>query len=152
MTKKKIEVSLELKKLQCLTVTELGERYAALFGEPARSRNRRHLLRKVAWRIQANASGGLTHRAVRRIADLGDLLPDTWQEKATKQRPRDPRLPPPGAVLRRSFGGREHEVTVLEEGFQYEGEFFDSLSTIANRITGSRWNGYGFFSLAGGRS
>jgi hypothetical protein len=144
----KTDVATELKKLESLTVTELGERYAELFGEPARSRNRQHLLRRVGWRLQANASGGLTERAVLRIAELGDAMPDRWQERATsKRKSRDPRLPTPGTVLRRTFGAGEYEVTVLEDGFRYEGEFFDSLSKVANRITGSRWNGFAFFGL-----
>lgn len=145
---RKMDVATELRKLESLTVTELGERYTELFGEPARSRNRQHLLRRVGWRLQANASGGLTERAVLRIAELGDAMPDRWQERATsKRRSRDPRLPAPGTVLRRTFGAGEYEVTVLEDGFRYEGEFFDSLSTVANRITGSRWNGFAFFGL-----
>jgi hypothetical protein len=153
MTRKKTGVAEELRRLATLTVSELGSKYSELFGEPARSRNRNHLLRRISWRIQANATGGLSDRAVTRIADLGDSLPDRWQEKATKkrhaERPRDPRLPPPGAVLCRAWGSREHEVAVLENGFQYEGELFDSLSTIASRIAGSRWNGFVFFGIDG---
>jgi hypothetical protein len=151
-----MDVQNELKKLSLLTVRELRERYEELFGEPCRSRNRPHLLKRVGWRIQANAEGGgLSDRAVRRIADLGDALPDRWQQKATEkkraERPRDPRLPPPGTVLEKVFGSVVHEVTVLDDGFRYQGEFFDSLSTIANKISGSRWNGFSFFRLEEGR-
>ena len=56
MTKRKPGVAEELRRLSTLTVTELGSKYAELFGEPARSRNRNHLLRRISWRIQANAS------------------------------------------------------------------------------------------------
>ena len=151
MTARKLDVQSELKKLGLLTVSELRERYEELFGEPCKSRNKPHLLKRVGWRIQANAGGGLSDRAVQRIADLGDALPDRWQEKATKkkraERLRDPRLPPVGTVLEKTFGGAVHEVTVLNDGFEYRGEFFDSLSTIANRISGSRWNGFVFFRL-----
>jgi hypothetical protein len=130
-------------------VTELGRRYAELFRKETRCRNKPYLLKKVAWRIQANASDGLSERAVQRIRDLGDRLPERWQERATRiaraDEPRDARLPAPGSVLKRRIRGVEHSVTVLAEGFEYRGEFFESLSTIATRITGVRWNGFRFF-------
>jgi hypothetical protein len=144
----------ELKLLSSLTVSELAARYAELFGEPTRSRNKKHLVKKIAWRIQAAVAGGLSARAVQRISDLGDGLPDRWQFRATQarkaERPRDPRLPEPGTVLRRTFEGAEHEVQVLEDSFEYRGETFDSLSAVATRIAGSRWNGFTFFRLTAG--
>jgi hypothetical protein len=147
-------IKAELRRLPRLTVTELGRRYAELFGRPTRCRNKPYLLKNVAWRLQANAEGGLSERTVQRIRDLGDRLPDRWQKRATAiaraDKPRDDRLPPPGSVLKRRIRGVEHAVTVLTEGFEYRGEFFESLSTIATHITGVRWNGYRFFLLANG--
>ena len=144
----------ELRRLPRLTVTELGRRYAELFGKETRCRNKPYLLKKIAWRIQANAEGGLSERTVQRIRDLGDRLPDRWQQRATAvargDEPRDARLPAPGSILRRRIRGVDHTVTVLAEGFEYRGEFFESLSTIATRITGVRWNGFRFFRLAKG--
>ena len=61
--------------------------------------------------------------------------------------PRDPRLPPPGTVLRRVFEGVAHEVAVCEEGFEYGGTRYKTLSAIAQHITGTRWNGFLFFGL-----
>ncbi len=61
--------------------------------------------------------------------------------------PRDPRLPPPGTVLRRVFEGAAHEVTVCAEGFEYDGTRYKTLSAIAQHITGTRWNGFLFFGL-----
>ncbi len=56
-------------------------------------------------------------------------------------------LPAPGTVLTRPYKGRLIEVTVLEEGFAYQGEQFATLSGLAKRITGSHWNGWHFFGL-----
>ena len=56
-------------------------------------------------------------------------------------------LPAPGTVLTRPYKGRLIEVTVLEEGFAYQGEQFATLSGVAKRITGSHWNGFHFFGL-----
>ncbi len=57
-------------------------------------------------------------------------------------------LPAPGSVLTRPYKGRLIEVTVLEEGFAYQGEQFATLSGLAKRITGSHWNGWHFFGLS----
>ena len=60
---------------------------------------------------------------------------------------RDPRLPLPGVVLRRRFRGQEIELKVLVDGFEYQGGKFASLSAVAERVTGTRWNGFVFFGL-----
>ncbi len=59
----------------------------------------------------------------------------------------DTRLPMPGTVLVREWKGREVRVTVLPDGFEYEGRLYDSLSPIAREVTGTRWNGFVFFQL-----
>ena len=60
----------ELVALDRMTTTDLREKYAALFGEPAASGNRAWLARRVAWRMQALAEGDLTDRARMRAAEL----------------------------------------------------------------------------------
>jgi hypothetical protein len=154
MTKKKRstnDVAQELKRLPLLSVTELSDKHVELFGEPTKSRNKPYLLKKIAWRIQANAGGGLSERAIQRIRELGDALPHRWQERATLARRtegRDPRLPEPGAVLTRLHAGTEHCVTVLADGFDYAGKKYRSLSEVAGQITGKKWNGFTFFAAA----
>ena len=58
----------------------------------------------------------------------------------------------PGTRLIREWQGRTHEVTVLEQGFRWNGETYRSLSAIARAITGTRWNGHVFFGLKSRRS
>jgi hypothetical protein len=53
----------------------------------------------------------------------------------------------PGTRLVRSWGGETHSVLVLDEGFEYRGERFRSLSQIARTITSVRWSGPRFFGL-----
>ena len=60
--------------------------------------------------------------------------------KATAER--DPRLPKVGTVLRKTHRGTEHEITVLADGFEWNGQTYRSLSKIANEITGTTWNGF----------
>lgn len=58
---------------------------------------------------------------------------------------RDVRLPVAGTMLRRQFKDTKIEVKVLEEGFEYQGRAYRSLSAIASEIAGTRWNGFVFF-------
>src|SRR3954469_16124230 len=59
-----------LAALQQMGVTQLREQYLGVFGEPTRSGNRQYLFKKVAWRIQSLAEGGLSERARRRAEEL----------------------------------------------------------------------------------
>ncbi|MHC5015508.1 MAG: DUF2924 domain-containing protein [Planctomycetota bacterium] len=51
-------------------------------------------------------------------------------------------------MLTRTFKGTEYRVTVLQDGFEYDGSIYRSISAVATAITGSHWNGYHFFGLA----
>lgn len=53
-----------------------------------------------------------------------------------------------GTKLVREFKGKRHSVTVISAGYEYNGENYKSLSAIANKITGTRWNGKKFFGVA----
>ena len=59
----------------------------------------------------------------------------------------DNRLPPPKSVLERFYKGEKILVLVLENGFEYEGAIFKTLSAVAKKITGQHCNGYHFFNL-----
>jgi hypothetical protein len=148
----------EIEALRALRLKELQARFRELFGEDARSSNRAHLFRRVAWRLQANAAGGLSEQARQRAVELaGDAdlrlrAPRSfWNElegeRGNRDLPRDPRVPPAGTVLTREYQGRSIQVRVLEYGFEYKGKPYESLSAIASRVTGTRWNGFSFFGL-----
>ena len=153
----------EIEGLAELSVPELKAKYAEAFGERSRSGNAAFLRKRIAWRLQARAMGGLSERARRRaeeIADEADLrvrrprqtrrLPaGTGRREQTQASSpeRDPRLPPPGELLVREFRGMSVAVRVLEDGFEYGGRRYTSLSPIACEVTGSRWNGFRFFNL-----
>ena len=157
------DIPQQLAALRGMTVSQLRERYREVYGEPTRSRNKDYLRKKVAWRIQELAEGGLSDRARARIDELSAHVPVRWRSSGNRAVPtapttagaqdavapgmRDPRLPEPGTVITREHGGVEHRVTVLEHGFEYGGERFASLSKVARAITRTNWNGYLFFSL-----
>ncbi len=153
-------IATQVTRLQRMTVGELRERYAEVFGEQPRSRNKDYLWKRIAFRIQELAEGGISERArlraeeLARDADLRVRPPHKGAMAAEPTaQPRDPRLPPVGGELKRLFNGKEHVVRVLEDGFEYEGRTFGSLSAVARTIAGTRWNGFLFFSLGekGGR-
>jgi hypothetical protein len=152
-------IRLEIEALRNLKTKALKERYRELFGEDSPSSNHAHLFRRIAWRLQANATGGLSQEAQARAAELAvdaDVRLRAprrfWREldggeHANPNLPRDRRLPPAGTEITRNYRGRHVKVTVLDHGFEYKGERYDSLSSIASRVTGTRWNGFSFFGL-----
>ncbi len=137
-----------------MTVSELRQQYAEVFGETTNSRHKGFLRKRIAWRMQAQAEGGLSERACTQAEKLTDeaglrLSPPKRMIESVNGQPRrkDPRLPMPGVVLTRKYKNQEIHVTVLEHGFEYEGKIYRSLSAVARRVTGSHWNGYDFFNL-----
>jgi len=153
-------VPIQLAELETMNIGALVDKFRELYGEPTRSRNKDYLKKRLAWRIQELAEGGLSRGALARIEQLGDKMPERWRmrqrhaepdtaNEAPPQalEPRDPRVPPPGTVLCRVFDGKTYEVTVCVEGFEYAGQRYKSLSAIATQIAGSRWNGFLFFGL-----
>jgi hypothetical protein len=149
-------VGMQIESLRNLTTTELRARYGDVFGEAAVSFNRAYLFHRIAWRLQAEAEGDLNERARRRASELAndsDLrlrAPRSfWRdmERNGDAPDRDPRLPPVGTELERVYHGQIIRVTVLASGFEYHGKQYGSLSAIAHRVTGTRWNGFHFFGL-----
>ena len=156
-------VGREVAALQRLTVKQLRQKYAEVFGEETNGHNKVWLVRRIAWRLQALAEGDLSDRARRRAGELAcdaDLrmnppvpTPVAAAEPEEAPPPRvlpfqaDDRLPPPGTLLTREYKGRTYQVRVLADGFDYDGQVYRSLSAVAKAITGSHCNGYFFFRL-----
>ena len=157
----------EIQRLSRMTVGELREKYLEVFGEETRSRHKGFLRKRIAWRLQALAEGDLSERARRRAAELAndaDLRMRAPRDRAklgsaeVKARTatshihlsHDPRLPLPGTLLVREFKGRDIVVKVLDDGFEFDGRCYKSLSAIAQEVSGTKWNGFLFFGIAHG--
>ena len=67
-----LNIEKEVATLEQMTVGQLHDRYVEVFGERVRSRHKQYLIRRIAWRLQANAEGGLSERALRRAEELAD--------------------------------------------------------------------------------
>ncbi len=111
--------------------------------EPPRH-NRRFLESRLAYRIQELEYGALKPATVERLEALGEELDGG---KAEVRRRRSDDRPIVGTRLIREYQGVEHSVTVLADGFEYQGRPYRSLSAIARAITGTRWNGWIFFGV-----
>jgi hypothetical protein len=139
---------------------QLRVKYLEVFGQQSRSNHKEFLVRRIAWRLQANAEGDLSERARQRAsslaqeADLRIRAPQSFLKELSSPRGHgrcDPRLPPPGTLLSRQFQGECVSVEVLEKGFRYQERVYKSLSAVARQVTGVQWNGFSFFGLIGQR-
>lgn len=98
------------------------------------------LTRALAYRWQEKVEGGLTAAEVRQLAALA-----TKDVKARSGKIAS--IVKPGTWLSRTWHGEVHQVVVLDKGYEYRGERFDSLTAISERITGAHWSGPRFFGL-----
>lgn len=158
-----MSLSSAIDEIKHMNVAELQARYVEVFGERTRSRHRQFLIKRIAWRLQAQLEGDLSARARRRAMELADdadlrvrapAVPDSSEatEEDISVHARfspgpDDRLPMPGSTITRQYKGKTLLVRVLQRGFEYEGEVYKSLSAVAKAVTGSHWNGFHFFNV-----
>jgi len=136
-----------LATLKTVPIADLKRQWTALFGREPPPFSRTYLQSRLAYRIQELAYGGLKPDTVARLEALGEKLDGG---NITRRRLRADDRPFAGTRMIREYQGVEHVVTVLTDGFEYEGRPYRSLSAIARAITGTRWNGWTFFGLRGG--
>ena len=160
-----LNITREVAALKRLTVGQLRARYAEVCGAATNCHNKPWLIKRIAWRLQAQAEGDLSERARRRAAELADdadlrLSPPKVATSTPHTAPTndakavrtlafqaDDRLPPPGTVLTRKYRGEVLQVQVLANRFEFEGQVYPSLSAVAKAITGTHINGFLFFRL-----
>ena len=97
------------------------------------------LTRAIAHAMQERAVGGPDRALLRRIEALNS--------KAARRNGKPAARIKPGAWLSRTWHGEVHQVVVLDTGFEYRGERYPSLSSVARLITGAGWSGPRFFGL-----
>jgi len=163
-SKSTLNIGIQISALKRMTVADLRKRHLEAFGEPNPSSNKTYLIKRIAWRLQSQAFGGLSEHARRRAEELArdsdirttaprtnnaNKIPNTEiMAEGTIPLVTDPRLPQPGSILTRVYKGEHIDVVVLANGFEYEGKRYKSLSAAARAITGSHVNGFAFFGLS----
>jgi len=138
----------EIAYLRGLDLRGLRARWQGIFQRQAPAHLTRHLLFAViAYREQADRFGDLDP-AIRQVLDrtiakeAGPTMSSrlaSFDQKRTELKP--------GTVLVREWDRQSQRVTVLADGFAWNGRTYDSLSKVAFAITGTRWNGPRFFGL-----
>ncbi len=138
-------VAVKLQALAEMDYDALRAEWRRLYrAHPPKRVSRDMLMLGVAWKVQERAYGGLGATTKRRLADLAKTI----GRNGDVTRNRVARLKP-GARFVREWRGETHRVVVLEEGFEWKGTQWRSLSVIAREITGVHWSGPRFFGLNG---
>src|SRR5256885_8661536 len=135
--------------LKSMDAKALKVRWRELFDTEPPPYNRRYLESRLAYRIQELTYGGLKPETLKRLEALGEGLDGG---NIVLRRRRVDQRPIAGTRLIREWQGVEHCVTVLADGYEYQGRPYKSLSAIARAITGTRWNGWIFFGLKNQRA
>jgi Protein of unknown function (DUF2924) len=124
------------------SLDELRREWRRLYHNDPPRISRDLLILGIAYRLQEIEHGGLGKATLRKLRTLAKTLRTTGRVGPT------PGLSlKPGARLVREWHGRTHTVTVTEDGFDYAGTSYPSLSNIAKKITGAHWSGPRFFGL-----
>src|SRR5229473_6568165 len=124
------------------SLDELRREWRRLYHNDPPRISRDLLILGIAYRLQEIEHGGLGKATIRKLRTLAKTLRATGRVGPT------PGLTlKPGARLVREWHGRTHTVTVTEDGFEYAGSSYPSLTKVARKITGAHWSGPRFFGL-----
>lgn len=130
----------QVMSLKFKTLNDLVKLWNSMFDKPPVFRSRQYLIPKLAYRIQELAYGGVDIKTEKAIASAAKEL-DKNKRKNNKY------APSIGTKIVKEYRGQIHEVLAVENGFAYGGTVFKSLSAIATKITGTKWNGLKFFNV-----
>lgn len=134
---------ISLETIDGLSPAALKETFADLYGtSPPKRASRSFLSVNVAYKLQENDHGGISRKSKTRLNFIARELEKNPDYTHTPER-----FIKPGTRLIRDWQGDTHEVTVLEDSYEYHGQRYRSLSKIAFVITGTKWSGPAFFGL-----
>jgi len=136
------QVSDRLAVLAELSLADLRLEWRRLFRADPPRLSRDIMIRAVAHRLQESAHGGASKVTRRRLMTLAA----EFETGGTIAPPPGPKIKP-GSRLVREWHGRTHTVCVTQDGFEFQGKFYRSLTKIARNITGAQWSGPRFFGL-----
>ena len=129
------EVRAQLLNLQHLAMPELTEKWELLFHKQPPEYGEIFMRRRLAHRIQELAYGGLSDAAQKKLNSVNGKIRRTHSGLRV------------GTVIVRTWRDSKYEVRVCKDGFEWNGQLFNSLSATAHAITGVNRNGYEFFGI-----
>jgi len=133
----------QIDELNRMSMDQLRKRWADLLGTDPGRLGRQYLIRRLAYRIQELAYGGLSQETRKQLKAVADGRPTG----VGKPRRRGKVNLSTGTRLLREWHGERYEVVVEADGFRYDGKTYRSLSAVARAITGSHISGNHFFGL-----
>ena len=136
----------EIAALPEMNIAQLRVKWRQRLKEAPPSHVRKQLLVPIlAYKLQEQEYGALRPEIRRQLEKIAGRY---RQDPNAKVEPiREPKRIKPGTRLLRQWNGKTHQVLVVEDGFEHEGQRYKSLSMIARKITGTRWSGPLFFGL-----
>lgn len=137
------DIDRQIAELDNLPLLELRKRWTRMFNASVpKGLSQDMLIRGIAYKIQEKAYGGLSQSMKRKLNTIAKQIDGDDRGGLDT----GPALKP-GAKLIREWQAQTYTVTVLDDGFEYNGKRYGSLSMIAREITGVRWSGPRFFGL-----
>ncbi len=135
----------QITKLQSMSAQELDKVWRTIFDHEPEVNSRKYIIGKIAYRIQELAYGALETETEDKIKACAKET----QRKSVALSAKYPKKfrPAIGMIIAKKYHDKMHEVMVVNEGFSYGGNVYKSLSAIANKITGTKWNGLKFFGV-----
>lgn len=166
-----MNIDREVALMKLMSVGELRKQYSEVFKETTNARNKVWLIKRIAWRMQANIKGDLSERARRRAMEIANDA-DIRMMPPRERKPRaavatatatektvvvnvdskPARSLSVGQSLQRAYKGQNIVVVVRSDGFEWQGQKYKSLTAVAKAVTGKHWNGFNFFRVDGGKA
>lgn len=138
--KQDLTVIKQVMALQNKSLSELDKMWLKMFDHSPAFRTKQYMMSKIAYRIQELAYGGIDSSTEQK---LNAGIREFNKSKAKKYKPMV------GTKIVKEYKKKIYEVLVTEEGFAYAGAVYGSLSAVAQKITGTKWNGLKFFDISG---
>ncbi len=137
----------QLQAIQRMPIEELHEKWLDLYGTEPPGYGPVFMKKRLAFRVQELFYGGMPEDAQRKLKYYMDIEAGKLSAKEKAGLPNKTHTGNvlPGTRLIRHWHGNKYEVIVREQGYEYEGQIYRSLSAIATKITGTKWNGITFF-------
>ncbi|MBO7453855.1 MAG: DUF2924 domain-containing protein [Alphaproteobacteria bacterium] len=140
-TKNDLSIIKQIIALQSMDENSLRNMWDKFFDYKPEVSSRQHMISKIAYKIQELAYGGVDPDTEEKIREQAKKTSLKNQKKKKKFQPQI------GTKIVKEYHDKTYEVLVVNDGFAYEGNVFKSLSAIANKITGTKWNGLKFFGV-----
>ena len=138
-----LKIMRQIMSLQDRKLPELKTLWEKMFDHSPAISSREYMIAKIAYRIQELAYGGVDEATKDKIQAAAREIKRPKSTGSKKFRPMI------GTKIMKEYKGNVIEVLVVPDGFSYAGEIYKSLSSIATKITGTKWNGLKFFGVAG---